>query len=81
MPGHAVLTEEKLREIISLANRGLSRRAIARQVGCAAATIDNTAARRPEYQAHRTAHHPTAQHRTAQHEPLSIELLNINRST
>jgi hypothetical protein len=28
MPGHAVLTEEKLREIISLANRGLSRRAI-----------------------------------------------------
>jgi hypothetical protein len=51
MPGHAVLTEEKLREIISLANRGLSRRAIARQVGCAAATIDNTAARRPEFAA------------------------------
>jgi hypothetical protein len=28
MPRHAVLSEEKLREIISLANRGLSRRAI-----------------------------------------------------
>jgi hypothetical protein len=49
MSRQPVLDEVKRGQIIALASSGFSRRSIARYVGCAAATIENTAERLPDF--------------------------------
>jgi hypothetical protein len=49
MPRPPVLDEVKRGQIVALASSGFSRRSIARYVGCAAATIENTAERLPAF--------------------------------